>query len=215
MQEDNLEVACSLRLVHKLTAKLISNRATVRISQPAPIHAFSQDWTKRRALHALFLALVAVSGCLPNLELAVHLARCDLTESAIPWQPLPQQATSMFANDSLSIDAVYAPNIWPQQPGPGARRCAPGLSTMTAPGTPTSGPSTMTGPGTLDILCTAAQGGHPELMAWLLAHRSAGQREPTSVNVLLAAVEGCSLVTCQQLYREWVVGREPGVQQWT
>ncbi|EFJ40917.1 hypothetical protein VOLCADRAFT_99162 [Volvox carteri f. nagariensis] len=83
------EVACSVRIINKDTAQLFRTSREVRLSQPVPHHAFlwrfgnPEAWrpfTLQKRLE--LLCLVAHSGSLANLQVAVATAGCSLMPEA-------------------------------------------------------------------------------------------------------------------------------------
>ncbi|GLC46931.1 hypothetical protein PLESTB_001896400 [Pleodorina starrii] len=81
------EVACTLRIITKATAKLFKSCISVQLSMPVPHHAFVFRWGNERAVHDLtleqrqqLLCLTARTGVVANLEVAVNAVGCRLTD---------------------------------------------------------------------------------------------------------------------------------------
>ncbi|KXZ54008.1 hypothetical protein GPECTOR_5g119 [Gonium pectorale] len=77
------EVACSLRPVNKFTADVLSKHKVVRLSKPAPTHAFSKHWSDRSVQRRMsvkqrrdLVRLTASSGSTANLQVALDDVGC-------------------------------------------------------------------------------------------------------------------------------------------
>ncbi|GLC75306.1 hypothetical protein PLESTF_001620400 [Pleodorina starrii] len=193
------EVACNLRLVDKATARQLKSpeHTTVRLSQPAPHHAFVRRWAEARALKPLtwrqrrrLLQLTARSGSLANLEALLALAehcplRPDVLEAAAGGGQLAmcqalRQSGCPWSDETLREAARgghWAVCEW-----------------LLASGCPWSGAA----PG------AAASGGHVGLADWLLAAAPTGG--VNAACLLRGAATACDLATLQRLYDTWSGG---------
>ncbi|KAG2429261.1 hypothetical protein HXX76_011030 [Chlamydomonas incerta] len=192
--------ACCARLVCKAAAAEFGN--VVRLSQPCPDHAFAAHWGRPGATRHLSLAqrrqlicLVASSGVLANVQVAVDAARCSVP---------PEALAAAAAAGHLEVCQF----LWPVVD----ERCSSdasgggdggGGSNAHPPYSPPLHPNVrLQQLARRDPLVAAALAGRPEVCAWLLTQaaeqqgaRSTGGagRRPVSLDLTsatLAAVLG-------------------------
>ncbi|GFR45436.1 hypothetical protein Agub_g6815 [Astrephomene gubernaculifera] len=198
------EVACTVRLINKAAAAQFSGPryTTVKLSSPVPHHAFQRHWSRPGVTRSLTLkqreqlvCLTARSGSIPNLEAAV--ASTGLLSIASSYEAVLPAAAAAGQLEMCQ---------WLQQ-----RNCLEGSALEDAAG---AGHRAICEWGLANgwdrdlnvkkAMCAAAQGGHVELMEWLLQQqlqqRPNGNLIPSDlVDLLEAAAQGCELAIVVEL----------------
>ncbi|GFR42437.1 hypothetical protein Agub_g3342, partial [Astrephomene gubernaculifera] len=201
------EIALTGRLVNKATAAHFRGLqyCTVRLSQPTPPHDFAQRWGSPGVMRGLtlkqrrqLLCLTASSGSLPNLQVAAKYAGCVLTAKQLEAAAAAGQLEAcrwLRQHGCPWGDALAA------AAGAGQRAACEWLLER---GCPWSG----------EAVYAAAQGGHADLMKWLLARKPEGFGLVYSSELLKAAAKGCDLATLQRLYMGWRIEQLVELDKW-
>ncbi|KXZ40889.1 hypothetical protein GPECTOR_1495g674 [Gonium pectorale] len=201
------DIAATFRQVNKATAEAFRGpqHTIVRLSEPVPPHAFAAHWLAPGATRGLNLVrrrklvrLVAASGVVANLEVAVHAAGCLLTYQvfeaaasagkleACQWlweQGCPENERRWYVLTDVLAAAA----------GGGHRHVCEWLL-----GRGVSWQSSGA--------AEAARGGHVGLMEWLLERRrQMGSTKPEEEmhKLVCGVVHGCDLATLQRQWGNW------------
>ncbi|KXZ49693.1 hypothetical protein GPECTOR_20g550 [Gonium pectorale] len=203
---DRNDIAATFRLVNKATAEHFSGplHTIIHLSEPVPLYAFAAHWLTPGATRGLTLErrkklvrLVAASGVLPNLEVAlqavgfVGAARTAFLAAAGAGQLSTCQWLWNHSRGRAEapLDACSTDDALDSAAGGGHRRvCEWLLSTLH---------STLQH----EAAFAAARGGHGDLAEWLLRRLPTGAGDSESnLTYLCEMAHGCDLPTLQQTW---------------
>ncbi|KXZ55194.1 hypothetical protein GPECTOR_3g339 [Gonium pectorale] len=199
-------MATTFRQLNKATASHLSGpqHVTVRLSEPVPPHAFAAHWLAPGAAKGLTLKrrkklvrLVAASGVLPNMEVALQAAdfvgalRAAFEEAAGAGHlPVCQWLRDLSVRTADAHDALRADEAMQAAAGGGHQHVCEWLLPIH--------PRALRGP---DIRAAASKG-HLDLAEWLIQQHPACGGE----GYLFGVAYGCDLPTLQ---RAWPRFRRP------
>ncbi|KXZ51168.1 hypothetical protein GPECTOR_13g655 [Gonium pectorale] len=216
------DVICTLRRVDKATAEQFRGRpefASVRLSQPAPPHAFSARWAAPGATRDLTLArrkqllsLTAASGVVANLDVAIEAV--GYTPDEYELRILPRAAAAAGHVDAVIrlLDLACSQGIWYVVEAVASSALAAaaqaGRTAVCETLISCVGAQGILKPG---HVAAALSGGQPETAEWLLQQLPEGAIGPgdslaplgpaVCSQLLRAAAEGCDLAALSSLRR--------------
>ncbi|GLC61125.1 hypothetical protein PLESTB_001720600 [Pleodorina starrii] len=225
------EVACTMRLINKSTARQLRGWTLVRLSQPAPHHAFVRRWGTERGMRDLslqqrqqLLCLTARSGVIANLDIAIAAVGCPLTKQVstaaveaghlemCDWLVEPERGCPLDA-EAAAKAAAKAGNMtalcWVLQRAgahdPATRKAAAQKALLLAA---RGGHRALCeellpvveNPYLEEAVWRAAEGGHEDLVYWLLDELDKLRVEIEHKELLMSAVYGFELSALQRLF---------------
>ncbi|KXZ55218.1 hypothetical protein GPECTOR_3g360 [Gonium pectorale] len=213
---DQIDIAATFRQVNKAAAEHFGGpqHVTIRLAEPVPPHAFAAQWLAPDAARGLALErrkklvrLVAASGVLPNIEVAlqaagfVGAARAAFGAAAGAGQlSMCQWLRDYSLRTADPHDALRVDEAMRAAAGGGHRHVCEWLLLID--------PRALRSM----IISVAARGGHWELAEWLIQQRLPGERDSYMPDVAY----GCDLSALQRAlarYRQTDIGMADMVWQ--